>query len=227
VTVFNRVESASLLVVNQLREAPDGSVWAIANQRQLIRFGTDGRWRLEPTPSATRIGGIFVDSANTLWLAQDKFLHRRPLAQASYSRTEVPADVIFDFAETPQGDIWINDFDTITSAPRMQQVSPTGTRRRTLPQKQVIQGAIVYTADGSLIIASETFGVRRLSPDEISMPADRRSSDDVDVFAREHGLSSNATQAVVVDSHGNTWIGGARGPGPVETRATDAALATR
>jgi ligand-binding sensor domain-containing protein len=210
VTIFSKVESASLVLVNQLRAAPDGSIWAIANQRQLIRFGTDGRWRLEPTPSSTRIGGIFIDSANTLWLAQDKFLHRRPLAQASYSRTEVPADVVYDFAETPQGDIWIDDHDTVTGVPRMQLVSPMGMQRRILPREHVVPGAIVLTTDGSLIIASEGFGVRRLSPDDLSMSTSR-AIDDVDVFTREHGLSSDALHALTVDSHGNIWIGGVRG----------------
>ena len=45
VTVFSHAETESLVTVQQLREAPDGSIWAIDGQWRLIRFGTDGTWR--------------------------------------------------------------------------------------------------------------------------------------------------------------------------------------
>jgi signal transduction histidine kinase/ligand-binding sensor domain-containing protein len=209
--VFSKVDTESLVVVDQLREASDSTVWAIANQRHLIRF-TDGAWRGEPTPSSNAIGGIFIDSANTLWLAQDRFLHRRPLAQASYTRTEVPADVVYGFAETPNGDIWLNGYDRTTNANRTQQFDPTGQRFRLLPHTvPFTNGAVVYAADGSLILGSETAGVHRFSPEEAAVGTDHQSGAEPDVFAREHGLSSSATRAVMIDSHGNIWIGGARG----------------
>ena len=210
VALFSQVESESLVMVNHLREARDGSIWAVANRQQLIRFGTDGAWRRESTPSSTRIGGLYVDSANTLWLAQGGFLHRRPLPRASYTRSEVPADVIYDFAETPQGDIWINDFDTTVPTHRMQQIDPAGKLLATLPKDRFMHGRLVYR-DGSLIIGSENYGVRRLSPDETSSPARDRSSAESDVFTREQGLSSNSTHALLVDSQGSIWIGGNRG----------------
>jgi hypothetical protein len=70
-----------------------------------------------------------------------------------------------------------------------------GMQRRILPREHVVPGAIVLTTDGSLIIASEGFGVRRLSPDDFSMSTSR-AIDDVDVFTREHGLSSDALHAL-------------------------------
>ena len=195
----------------QLREAPDGSIWAINNKR-LIRFGTDGTWRREPTPSSSAaIGGIFVDSTSTLWIAQDGFLHRRPLSQASYIRTEVPTETVTGFAETPSGNIWINDYDDNASLNRTQQVSRTGHRVRMLPQSRSTGATVASAADGSLIVASFNAGLRRFSAEQTPLRSDHRSSAEPDVFTREHGLSSNATRAVMVDSHGNIWIGGARG----------------
>ena len=41
------------------------------------------------------------------------------------------------FAETPSGDIWMNDYDATTSLGRTQQVGPTGNRIRMLPQSPV------------------------------------------------------------------------------------------
>jgi signal transduction histidine kinase/ligand-binding sensor domain-containing protein len=209
VTLFSRVESEPLVIVTQLREAPDGSIWAIANRLQLIRFGPDGRWLLESTPSSSRVGGIYVDSANTLWLAQGGFLHRRPLAQASYTRTAVPADVVYDFLETSEGDIWINDFDTTAPSPRMQQIDSRGTLLFTVPKDLFMHGRLAYAA-GSLIVGSESYGLRRLSREEMfsSMPGRLIESD---VFTREQGLSSNATLSLLIDSQGSIWIGGNRG----------------
>jgi signal transduction histidine kinase/ligand-binding sensor domain-containing protein len=210
VTVFSHVETESLVTVQQLQEAPDGSIWAIDGQWRLIRFGTDGTWRHEPTPSSAPVAGIFVDSANTLWLAQDGFLHRRPLTQAVYTRTEVPADAVTGFAETPGGDIWMNDYDATASLGRTQQISPQGDQVRMLYRSPFITGAIVSAPDGSVIVTSSA-GVRRFRPEETSLQTNRRANAEPDVFARDHGLSSNAARAVIVDSHGNIWIGGSRG----------------
>ena len=211
VTLYDAVETEPLGLVEQLREAPDGSIWAVDSQRRLIRFGTDGSWRREPTPSSAPIAGVFVDSSNTLWLAQDAFLHRRPLAQALFTRTKVPLDVVTGFAETPSGDIWISDYDPQTSLGRTQQVSSTGHRVRILPQTLGTTGSIAAAGDGSLIVASFAAGLRRFSPDKTSSRTDDLMRAEPDVFAREHGLSSNATRAVTVDPHGNIWIGGLRG----------------
>ena len=211
VTMFSDVETEPLVSVQQLQEAPDGSIWAFDNRR-LIRLGVDGAWRREPTPSSAVISGIFVDSANTLWLAQSGFLYRRPLIQASYTQTKVPADVITGFAETPDGSIWMNDYDVTTSRGRTQQIGSSGERVRMWPQSLATTGSVVSAPDGSIIVASFDAGVRRFSPAETARGTDRRSNAEPDdVFTREHGLSSNAARAAMVDSHGNVWIGGLRG----------------
>src|SRR4029077_12314197 len=65
-------------------EARDGSIWAVANSQQLIRFDRDGTWHREERPLSTRVTGIFIDASNTLWVAQGGFLYRRSLDQRSY-----------------------------------------------------------------------------------------------------------------------------------------------
>lgn len=210
VTVFSHAESHPFVLVEQLSEALDGSIWAIDGQRYLVRFGSDGTWRREPAASSTRIRGLFIDSANTLWLAQDGFLHRRPLSQASYTQTAVPADVVSGFAETPSGEIWMSDHDRVASVGRMQKFSPSGNRIRMFPFKQ-FTSAIAYAADGSLLVATYDAGVHRLLPEGPSWEAHGDSSTRPDVFTREHGLSSNAARELMFDLHGNLWIGGPRG----------------
>jgi signal transduction histidine kinase/ligand-binding sensor domain-containing protein len=211
VTLYDMVDAKPLGLVTQLREAPEGSIWAVDSHGQLLRFGTDGTWRTEPVPTSASIAGMFVDSANTLWLAQDGFLYRRALPQTSYVRTNVHADVITGFAETPNGDIWMNDYDATTSQGRTQQIDPTGHVSRTHAQGLPESGTIVATADGSLIVTSVAAGLRRMSSNEVSWPPSVRGNAEPDIITRALGLSTDATRAVLVDADGNIWIGGLRG----------------
>jgi signal transduction histidine kinase/ligand-binding sensor domain-containing protein len=211
VTLYDTADAKPIGSVEQLREAPDGSVWAMDSRQRLIRFGTDGAWLTEPAPTSGLISGIFVDTSNTLWVAQGGFLHRRPLAQPLYVRT-VRADVVAGFAETPNGEIWINDEDPTTSLGRIRQISlTTGRLIRTYPHGLPSSGMLVSTAGGSLIVTSFAAGVRRLSADELASLPNVPSNTEPDIVDRANGLAGGATRAVMVDTHGNIWIGGLRG----------------
>jgi len=211
VTLYDTADASPLGSVEQLTEALDGSVWAIDGRRRLIRFVSDGQWRAEPTPSSGLIAGLFVDSSNTLWLAQDGFLHTRAPHQAGYVQTEVRASVVTGFAETPNRSIWMSDYDATTARARLQQISPTGGLIRTHPQGLPNSGTLVSTADGSLIITPTFAGIRRLSAEELYAPTHVRARAEPDTLTTTQGLTSRSARAVIVDSHGNIWIGGAFG----------------
>jgi len=211
VTWFDTAEGKRLGPVEQLRGAPDGSIWAIEGRQRLIRFASDGAWRAEPAPTAGPISGILVDSSGTLWVAQDGHLYRRPPSQRSYTPTEVRVGAVTGFAETPNREVWISDHDPTTSRGRMHEIAPTGQLIRTHPEGLPSSGALVSAADGSLLVTSFSAGLRRLSPEELSLPANVRSNAAPDIVNRSHGLSTGATRAVMIDAHGNIWIGSLRG----------------
>src|SRR5580704_17562607 len=99
-TVFTLADDQQMRWVIDLSQSADGSIWALASQKMPVRFGSDGAWHVESTPAGTSpIRGIFIDSSDTLWVAQGGRLYRRPLTQSAYSSTEVEADWIFGFAE--------------------------------------------------------------------------------------------------------------------------------
>jgi signal transduction histidine kinase len=207
VTVYDHAEKETLFVVLNLCEAHDGSIWAVANNLRLIRFDRDGTWHLDEQPLTTRIFGIFIDASNTLWVAQGGFLYRRPLDQRSYTRTNVPADVAIGFAQRPDGHIWVTDITEVAGG-RTQLIDQQGNLVSVLPLT-ALPSDVVYTSDGSLIMPLRYQGVRRFSAEELSGKS--RDHPQPDVLTRELGLSSNATAAALVDTHGNIWIGGARG----------------
>lgn len=211
VTLYDTADAKPIGSVEQLSEAPDGSIWAIDSRQRLIRFGADATWRTETAPTSGVISGMFTDSLNTLWVTQDGALHRRPLDQASYVRTQIPADGATTFAQTPDRHIWMSDHDPRTSRRRMQQIDPTGRLIRTHSQGLPAGGTIVSTADGALIITTFAAGLRRMSSGELSLPPEVRANSAPDIIERAHGLSTNANRAVMVDAHGDIWIGGLRG----------------
>ena len=207
VTVYDDSDRERLGLALYLCQARDGS-WAVANSQQLIRFDRDRTWHREEQPLSTRIAGIFIDASNTLWVAQGGLLYRRSLGQRSYTRTNVPASLTHGFAQTRDGRIWMTDTVAETGRGRTQPIDHQGNVVSLLPFT-ARPTALVYTSYGSLIVLTPDDGVRRFSAQELSGRSGHHPQPDV--LTRELGLSSNATAAALMDSHGNIWIGGVRG----------------
>jgi len=187
--------------------AADGSVWGYG-RGNLVRFGPDGTDHAEPTPipiETNVIGGIFVDSADTLWLTQGDRLYQRKANQTSYTATEVNADFLFGVKETPDGSLWIADFDTKQGFQRYQRVSRTGKVVAHLSLDETPYD-ILYTPDGSLTVATQKVGLRRLhvgataneEPDPSNAAPDRYTSVD--------GLAGNGPRSLLLDADGNIWV---------------------
>ena len=208
VTVYDGSDREPLGLVLDLSEARDGGIWAVANQQQLIRFDRDGTWHREEQPLTTRVTGVFIDASNVLWVAQGGFLYRRSLDQGSFTRTNVPASLTHGFAQTRDGHIWMTDTVEETGRGRTQLIDREGNVVSVLPFT-ARPTDLVYTSDGSLILLTPDRGIRRFSAVELSGSAEHHPTPDV--LTQDFGLSSNATAAALVDSHGNIWIGGARG----------------
>lgn len=62
VTIFTKADDVVLHVVFKLRQAPDGSMWAINDSHDLIRFGDDRLWHKEELPSRIQIRGSTISS---------------------------------------------------------------------------------------------------------------------------------------------------------------------
>ncbi len=209
VTVYDHADQQPLALVEEPFEARDGSVWAMANQLQLIRFDPrDEAWHLEAAPLTTRMSGLFIDKAGTIWLVQGGYLHRRALGQSSFTRTDVPSTASIGFAETPNGNIWIHDMDTPRERGRTQLIDGQGHLISVLPFTEYA-GDLVMAPDGSLIVVVLEKGVRRFTAEELVPGAPLRPQPDM--LTREQGLSSNIMFLSLIDKHGNIWLGGDRG----------------
>jgi signal transduction histidine kinase len=213
VTHFRTTSTIPFSAIDQLREAQDGSVWGIANLMALVRFGRgDSVWRVEAPPpevANTRIGGVYVDASNVLWLAQGGRLFRRPLPGTTYTATDVRVDGVSAFAETPGGDIWMLDYD-VRRFVRTQRVDRGGrllvSLRNRIPR--ATDADLRYTEDGSLIVLMD--GLHRFRADELTgrpaLPVGPADDSTGSARAVEPGA-----RTLLLDSDHNIWLGGRRG----------------
>ena len=209
VNLYGKADNQKLCCAHDIREAADGSIWAVSSQSALVRFGPDGKWHVEPSPagaSGGRIFGLFIDSSNRLWVPQSGRLFERPLAQSAWRPTNAKVDWPFGFAEAPDHTVWINDFMLDVDRGRTQQVDRSGNVLNRLSDNVVGQ-ALLYAPDGSIIVATDDYGLRRY------VPASQGAAENAETDSYTHldGLSSDSPRALLLDKDGNIWVGGQRG----------------
>jgi signal transduction histidine kinase/sugar lactone lactonase YvrE len=211
VTLYESVGEQGLSGVDQLREARDGTVWAIANQSTLMRFGRgDTAWRADATPreaADTRVGGLYVDASDVLWLAQGERMFRRQLPGTTYTMAGVPADIVMGFAETPGGDIWMADYDRRADHGRVQRFDRNGSRLASLRHPSNA-GGIAHAADGSLVVALSG-RLHRFHADSLAGLTALPLGPAADSFDREQELGVGPA-ALLLDADRNIWVGGRR-----------------
>jgi signal transduction histidine kinase/ligand-binding sensor domain-containing protein len=211
-TLFPDADGQPLGTILMMRAASDGSVWA-SGRNVVVRFDADGAAHRQPTPvpaSTGRIGGIFIDASDTLWVGQSGKLYKRPISGETYTATDVSADYIFGFDEASDRSLWIADYDSAPGGTgRYQHVDTSGKLLATLPQADAPAG-VLSMPDGSLIVASQFHGLRHFAAGYANAEG-AVALEHSDVFTRAEGLTSDSLFALVRDADGNIWAGGFRG----------------
>jgi signal transduction histidine kinase/ligand-binding sensor domain-containing protein len=214
VTLFTQVDRLPLAGIRYIRQAPDGSLWALADQQgRLMRFGTDGAWHMEPTPlgdSGGRTHCIFIDSSDTLWLDQGGRLYRRPLSEPKYFATEVQAQSLYGLTEAPDHSLWVIDSLTANVSRRtgrVQHVDPNGRLLGHLSDTDDNRD-ILYTSDGSLFLSGFGNGLLKLSADALAHGAQFGKVVHGDRYSLANGLASDVVKTLLQDADGNIWAGG-------------------
>src|SRR5262245_19442423 len=208
VTVYPKVGDNRLSGMDHLREASDGSIWGVSKQGRLVRFGPDQQWHEEPPPLDTGDRFFaFLDSYDTLWVAQSGHLYRRDIRESKYTETTTPADVMFGLAEVPDGTFWLADFDGDAAQARLQHVDRLGRLITSVRGIDWTANDIVYRPDGSLVYAGQMDGLRMFSRGLLVGEDQPSTSSDPEAYTRRDGLTSDALSALLRDADGSLWVG--------------------
>ena len=172
---------------------PDGYVWALADYR-LYRLENDHWENVGPKlglPSEP-LFCLFFDKAGTIWMSTRKALFDLRRGRPTFETFPTQTFMVADMAETPDGELWIVDaWHTIR--PLIPSKGHPGWR---------VFGYVRMVAEksGTLWLAQDYQGVTHM-PWAKQQPA----------LVKEGELSSEQTNAILLDRGGDIWVGTSRG----------------
>jgi len=196
-----------------LAEDKDGSLIA-GTAKGLARF-KNGAWT-DVTKVLNFPGKqarqVYFDRENTLWVVTEDRIVYLPSEQKQFVD---PADLVDpvdgtgqsgNFAEAPDGEIWISEFGRSADTVRSFRV------RGRVTEVRVDASSVLFDRDGSLWVGSGINGLRRIaSPGRIRGPRIANFSPEAEQFTAKEGLSGDAVYVLFEDREGNIWSASTHG----------------
>jgi len=184
----------------------DGSVWATADGR-LMRFTGTGweNYSVKHGLASEGLYSLFFDRSGNLWTADKGHVYELKRGEDKFALVPVSAKVANQFAQLPNGDIWITDAWNKVR-PLFEDGHANSFRIPGVPTMMVDKG-------GSIWLANDFGGITRIKQPEA---ASSRSEQ----YSQANGLTDGQTRAILQDRQGIIWVGTARGldrfrPSPV------------
>jgi len=192
-----------LPAVADLAESTDGTVVA-ATTRGLSRFEA-GTWK-DVTKDWNFPGKqakhLYFDKAGSLWVETEDRSIYLPRGQGRFVDPGNAQGLFSNFAEGPDGAIWVSDVTRSAHTLRKEHNEGAETEVR------VGAGWVLFDRDGSLWIGSVGDGLRRVPyPDRIRGKQIAQFGPEAEVFTAKDGLSSSIVRAILEDREGNIWCG--------------------
>lgn len=201
--------------LDYLQQDATGAMWAVANDRELVRLGPDDVWHSMPgpIPEPGHIELLFIDSMGTQWVIENDTLYRRPGGYEQFLPTGVSAHFQPTIKEGADRTIWIlapvsGTKPGQTRVSQIQQVDQSG-RRLTGPLNLGDPLDILPGTDGSLWVVKTNDELLHLRSQEITGWNSGQKSTIGDFV--KLGGGEAAFHAVALDANGAVWVGGLDG----------------
>jgi signal transduction histidine kinase/ligand-binding sensor domain-containing protein len=210
--VYGRVEGEDLSSLGHLQEEPNGTVWAVLNQRHLVKLGSDDIWHQQEDPleSPSYISELFIDSSYTQWVIQNEELYRKSKDETEFTATGVHVYGAARMAESRDHTLWVVGVGPgPTGALNLQHVDPMG-RKLFAPRVHGQIDEMLSAQDGSLWIFNDE-GLKRLGADVLAGHDSDAPRNAADLYARSKGSKNLDAHALLTDFDGNIWVGGTGG----------------
>ncbi len=218
--VFDRIDKGTYRSIKQFQQDSDGTVWAILNSKQLVRFGPDGVWHIASSPKSNTdfLGPLLIDSSDTTWVVADNLLYRRARGEGSFKSTDIPVYLCYRLVEGPDRSIWILGSPRARVRAGVRRPSDVGLKRadpfgKRLPNPITNDDVsdVVAAIDGSVWLSHVSGGLQRLRTNEFDIKPLRYKKDSQDLVGVNDGLLTTGYRALLRDHDGNIWVGGGRG----------------
>lgn len=204
-THYGEADGLPTSTVFRFAQERDGTLWA-ATFTGLVRLRGQ-RWeRLGPQRRypGQQARTVFVDASGTVWAASERgvaFLRRNATA---FERVPATVGRITQFAQAPDGTIWIAESDGAVRPLPRDDTPPA----QALP---LPSAGLLFDRDGGLWATTLGDGVFRLRFPAQGPDVDGPKANVFEGFRRVDGLSSDYAHPVLEDREGNVWVGSSRG----------------
>jgi len=181
----------------QLLCREDGSVWATADGRLMHLVGS--QWENYSAKHGLDSDGLytlFFDRDGNLFTAYKQHVFELKKGEDKFLPVPIPNFAVSQFAQTPDGTIWISD--------AWHNVRPLFDNNES--QAVRIPGVPLLLADndGSLWLAHDFGGITR-----VKFP--KQEGRAVEDYTAANGLTDGQTRAILQDKQGAVWVGTAHG----------------
>jgi signal transduction histidine kinase/ligand-binding sensor domain-containing protein len=149
---------------------------------------------------------VYFDRAGTFWaLTEDRIVYR-PSGQQQFVDPVEAAGYTFNFAEAPDGAIWISE--TLRSAHTVRRFHD----RSPMTEVRVGSQGLLFDRNGGLWVSTIGDGLRRVAhPDRIRGHQIPQFGTEAEQFTAKDGLSGNDVYTLFDDREGNIWAGTSQG----------------
>lgn len=180
VSIFDRIDGEKIDDLKNLNQDSQGTMWAMAGNRQLVQLGHDHIWhRTEnPLPHSGLITAFFIDSADTHWAVDDGVLYRKSKEDQHFKPTTIRSSSYVRLKEDADHTIWIvGQYFDRRSVPLPELGQHFDMRGRPLPSaiRSFSPNDILPTLDGHLWVASPKGGIFRPTQEQAKSNLSRES----------------------------------------------------
>jgi signal transduction histidine kinase len=214
VTITNLAEARPNDALDYLQQDSSGAMWAVANDRELVRLGPDEVWHPMPNPvlQPGHVSYLLIDSMGTQWVIENDTLYRRPQEQEQFLPTGISAHFPPKLSEDADHTLWIlapvseSKLGQIRLK-KIQQVDQSG-RRLIGPMDAGDPSDFLPARDGSLWLLKSNDELQRFHSSQISGWRSNHKTDAADVMKLGSGVGVPDFHAFMVDADGGVWAGG-------------------
>jgi signal transduction histidine kinase len=213
--IYDQILGPPIDELNYPQQEPDGTMWAVLNERQLVRLDKDGMWRTEYTPGngLSHVTALFIDTDGTMWVLAEDRLYRRTSKAEKFEITPIYIYGQTSLETGPEHDLWIASEGLGTAAHPARHLQHLDRDGNVLPAPDVDERLkeALPAPDGFLWALTVNNVLLHLSPHDLQSQETIHANQYPDRALLGASAETSETHAVIRGSDGGLWVGGMGG----------------